>query len=83
MKKVKQVIIYIDYETDERAGSIGCDSIGGSGLIFEGDEETIHDVDLGLCGQFMTSMDSEDIIKAIRKAGFEVDDDVSIKQYSY
>lgn len=83
MKKVIQIIVSIDYETDERAGSVGCDSIGGTGLFFEGEDSMIHDVDLGLCGQFMASMDSKDIVKAVRNAGYTVDDDVTIETDSF
>ena len=83
MKKVIQIIVSIDYETDERAGSVGCDSIGGTGLVFEGEDGTVHDVDLGLCGQFMTSMDPKDIVKAVRNAGYAVDDDVTIETDSF
>ena len=43
----------------------------------------IHDVDLGLCGQFMASMDSKDIVKAVRNAGYTVDDDVTIETDSF
>lgn len=83
MKKVIQVIVYIDYETDERAGSIGADSIGGVGLIFEGEDGIIHDYDLGLIGHMMANMDSKDIVTAIRRAGFLVDDNVQIDQENY
>jgi hypothetical protein len=74
--RVEKLIVYIDHEVDERAGSVGADSIAGIGIVTSSGEVVTD----GLVGQYFMNIGEKGILDWAKRQGYAVDKDTEVEE---